>query len=36
VISPAWSSRRTLTAPVAALRHHLITHGPATLAGSPS
>jgi LysR family transcriptional activator of glutamate synthase operon len=31
VISLAWSSRRTLTAPVAALRHHLITHGPAAL-----
>ena len=31
VISLVWSARRTLTAPVAALRHHLITHGPATL-----
>ena len=31
VISLAWSARRTLTAPVAALRHHLITHGPAAL-----
>jgi DNA-binding transcriptional LysR family regulator len=34
VISLAWSSRRTLTAPVSALRHHLITHGPATLGGT--
>jgi DNA-binding transcriptional LysR family regulator len=34
VISLTWSSRRTLTAPVAALRHHLITHGPGTLGGT--
>ncbi len=34
VISLTWSGRRTLTAPVAALRHHLITHGPATLGGA--
>jgi len=32
VISVAWSSRRTLTAPVSALRRHLIDHGPVALA----
>jgi len=31
VISLAWSARRTLTPPVAALRQHLIRHGPELL-----
>ncbi len=31
-ISLAWPARRTLTAPVAALRRHLLAHGPAALA----
>jgi DNA-binding transcriptional LysR family regulator len=33
VISLAWSRRRTLTPPVAALRRHLIEHGPAAFRG---
>ena len=32
VISVAWSSRRTQTVPVSALRRHLIEHGPSALA----
>ncbi|MBN9619020.1 MAG: LysR family transcriptional regulator, partial [Actinobacteria bacterium] len=32
VISLAWSTRRTPTPPVVALRRHLVTHGPSALA----